>query len=252
MMFIEYDSDNHPYFCNECELADRRIVIQWPTRVSALSPFMWGHVGVYRTAEHAFQATRALDLDSAMLMEYDGPFSNPRVLAKWPHEGKRVDCRKEVLAKIKSKGCLLLGQIAQMAARVPEETAMETWGLRLGRAMNPDQVTSVWTFIMKQKFLLGSSQAQILLSTKDAQLVCHNPEATLLSFKTARVDPVSQTVIGLNTAGKCLMTVRADLERELLMIKLRDSPAWIASKKQKCADQEDAQALFAKLIECYE
>lgn len=249
MLFIEYDVENHAYFCNEAELADRRIVMQWPESVASLSPFLWGRVAVYRTAEHAYQATRALDLESAMLMEIDGPFSNARVLAKWPDADskKPTDVRKEVLLRIKDKGCLLMGRIAKMAAAVDETTAMDLWGLRLGRPMSPEHIMSVWTYILKQKFLLGTSQAQLLLATQPAQLVCYNAKATILSFKSGRVDPATQLVIGMNTAGKCLMAVRADLEREMLMKKLWDSPAWIVSKKQKNVEKEEGEALFKAL-----
>jgi hypothetical protein len=44
------------------------LVVAWPFRRS-LPPFLRGHVGVYHSAEHAFQASRAMDIGSAMRME---------------------------------------------------------------------------------------------------------------------------------------------------------------------------------------
>ena len=81
-----YNGKLNPYLCNEYEIIQRRLVIQWPFRVTAVQPFMHGVTAVYRTAEHAFQAMRASDLNSARQMESPrGRFDDAgAVLAKWP------------------------------------------------------------------------------------------------------------------------------------------------------------------------
>ena len=54
------------------------LVVAWPFRRS-LPPFLRGHVGVYPSAEHAFQASRAMDIGSAMRMEIGDDCSGNRM-----------------------------------------------------------------------------------------------------------------------------------------------------------------------------
>jgi predicted NAD-dependent protein-ADP-ribosyltransferase YbiA (DUF1768 family) len=243
-----YNGKLNPYLCNEYEIIQRRLVIQWPLRVTAVQPFMHGVTAVYRTAEHAFQAMRASDLNSARQMESPrGRFDDAgAVLAKWPlgEEDKTEDVRNRMVPDN-----FLMGTIAKMAGKVSTKRAMQEWDLCLDRDLTVDQMTALWTYILKHKFLLGSKQAHALMSTGSALLINYHEEATATSIKYATYDPIQKQVVGGNMMGKCLMTIRKDLVYEMARIAFWDTPAWIMSEEQEAYADEKAMAATDVLLE---
>ena len=242
-----YNGKLNPYLCNEYEIMQRRLVITWPFRVTAVQPFMHGITAVYRTAEHAFQAMRASDLNSARQMESPrGRFDDAgAVLAKWPlgEDDKTEDVRDKMIPDN-----FLMGTIAKMAGKVSTKRTKQAWDLCLGRDLTIEQMTALWTYILKHKFLLGSKQAHALMSTGSALIVNHHEEATATSIKYATYDTLTKQVVGGNMMGKCLMTIRKDLLYEIAQIQFWDTPAWITSSEQEAYAKQETMAATDVLL----
>ena len=151
-MTLQYNLSTHAFFSNKFEIKDTPLVITWPhSRV--IPAFMHGHTGIYRTAESAFLATRAMGFCSAEMFEVGGLFDDVKLLQHWPvgatefgnfSSEKGVEFEKH----------FVMGVIANMAGNVAPDRAKLLWGLNLCSEGPPEQTTRIWIYILKYKFLL--------------------------------------------------------------------------------------------------
>lgn len=238
--YIQFNAEHNAFLCSEYEIDGACFVIEWPRDNALVQPFMQGRVGVYRTAEHAYQAMRACDLYSAVQMEAYGRFDDDGVLAHWPVE-KGGGLSQDLRSWLPQNG-LRCGSVARMAAQVEESVAMDYWNLCLKRSLDAKQTIAVWRIILKAKFALGTEQASLLLSTDPMYILSYNADATETSFKSGRIDVEKKEIVGHNIAGRCLMTVRDDLKTETAAL------AWAPKPLCTRMQMEEGDFLFKQLL----
>jgi predicted NAD-dependent protein-ADP-ribosyltransferase YbiA (DUF1768 family) len=230
---LKYSKDENPLLCNEYELEGFCLVVEWPY-IRAVPPFMRGYVGAYRTAEHAYQAMRACDYESAMQMEIGGTFDDYSVLERWPSTDD--DAKTESIRGTVDEGQSMTGALAKMASRVHCSRAKAVWGLQLGRRWDEGDSNLLWEVILKAKFPLTSLQAEALIASGDALIVNSKPQSSnvnAVSVEYGCYDTESGQVVGRNMGGRRLMTLRADLQDEWVSF-------WKAA--QMGAQEEDGAA----------
>jgi hypothetical protein len=185
---------------------------------------MRGHTGIYRTAENAFMATRAMDMYSAEMFEVGGHFDDVKLLKHWPTGAYNGFSDFSTEKGIDFEKHFVMGVIANMAAAVAPDRAKLLWGLDMCSEWPPEQTARIWIYILKFKFLMGTRQATLLLGTRPLSIVC------LVDGHCGKDDTY-------------LTAVRTALANELFVIEHLNKPAWTDTCAQKEAQQAEAAAL---------
>ena len=116
--------------CSMYEIKGFALVIQWPRWHDAIAPFMWDYIAAYPTAEHAYQAQRAGNKESAQKFEVHALFHDLKVLEKWPL------VRSDGVHNVRSELCVakeMVGVVARMVSNVSAARAKSMWNIVMGR-----------------------------------------------------------------------------------------------------------------------
>jgi hypothetical protein len=245
----------HKTLCNAFELRDFVLVIVWP-RERFIAQFLWDWAAAYRTATHAFEAMKAMDLRSAAQFEIGGLFDAYDVIDEWPDSmqvtissGLSNDMANELLACCRNKSMRengMIGLVARFVGNVSVAFAQKWWSVRMGRVWRAEHTCLLWEIILKAKFVLGSTQADVLLSTGSAYLLNHSQHATPQSLSCGFFNEQKE-LVGYNMAGKYLMAIRGELVAEVeLNLKAHNRQNdWALSLSDHC----EALSLSADLWE---
>ena len=184
------------------------VVIEWPSSEGLsedIPPFLHGLRRTYPSNEHAYQALKCLDLDSADAFTTSGVFGSFRVFGKWPSKnGKSVS--DMVVAKEKAWGeCP--GIIAKMVSKLEPKVIKRTWGVLFEQRRLSEQV---WAPILQAKFSRGSVLAKALVATEGQQLVEYD-RSSRLSYWGAKLNAENGQLVGANAFGELLMRHRLAL-----------------------------------------
>jgi hypothetical protein len=197
--------------------SDALFTVQWPADVAAIPPALRGRRATYRTAENAFQALRACNLESARAFEIDGLLSNldaafsffPVVTGRGA-EFTRVDMRDVKTSYWGARRCS--GILPKMVADLPPQVSKAAFGLDLVATHAPGAASrNVWLPILMAKFTQSAPHRHALLGTGNAPLVEQGRFPDPKQFWSAYVDRVTDRLVGTNRMGVILGDVRARL-----------------------------------------
>jgi predicted NAD-dependent protein-ADP-ribosyltransferase YbiA (DUF1768 family) len=180
------------------------ICVTWPHK-EAFPQFMRGLTRRYATAEHAYQALKALDLPSADHFALGGAFSSFEVFKRWPtRAGTKTNDTMQ--ARLRHWG-QCPGIIAKMASKVAPAVARKVWGVRFANRPLPD---AVWRPILKAKYRSGKrGLGRALLETGAKHLVEFDRGATETTKWGAKWSNAG--LVGQNAMGRMLMRRRERL-----------------------------------------
>ena len=181
--------------------------LTWPRDdvIEDFPPFLRGRTCIYPTSEHAYQATRALDLETARQFESDGCVSMD-AFRRWP---VRRGVVKDLYAqKAKHWGPKAPGIVAKMVTTLKPGLAEQAFGLRL-KARGAG--LGCWPHILRAKFDHNESARRVLLRTAPATLVEQSRFPRESNFWAAYVRP-DGALVGHNAMGRL---VQSERERRL-------------------------------------
>ena len=166
--------------------SDAEFTMTWPSPPSAMPGIpehMRGRTATYDTSEHAFQALRSLDLESARAFEKGGLFSGYRAFARWPAKiGSKgglpyvatiEDLREKKERYWGKRGCS--GITPKMAVNLPPSVLKAHWGVSIAPAHHhgrtfADQLL-VWRPILMAKFEQNPRHRAALLPRPSSPLL---------------------------------------------------------------------------------
>jgi hypothetical protein len=191
-------------------LAHAPFTLTWPDDDSLedFPPFLRGCTCAYTTSEHAYQATRALDLHTARQFESDGAVALS-AFRRWPV--RRGVVKDLYAAKVRHWGAKAPGIVAKMVTTLQPGLAEQALGLRL-KARGAG--LGCWPHILRAKFEQNEAPRRVLLGTAPATLVEQARFPRASNYWAAFVRP-DGTLVGQNTMGRLVQAERARLLRAL-------------------------------------
>jgi predicted NAD-dependent protein-ADP-ribosyltransferase YbiA (DUF1768 family) len=194
----------------------------WPA-TEGVPPHLRGQHCVYDSSEHAYQALKTLDRESARQFETGGIVCM-EIFKRWPRGGGggTADIYE---AKMKHWGLKGPGIAAKMVANLDSGVAREAFGLRMMRRELPAAGMSdelkVWGPILRQKFFYNSDARNVLIGTKNDILIEKSrmpPSgrgAYWAGYVSADPSNTDGKVVGQNMMGRLLMHIRSEIVAEL-------------------------------------
>jgi hypothetical protein len=200
--------------------------ITWPKHEDAIPPHMRGERCSYDSSEHAYQALKTVNRDSARKFETGGMVSM-KIFKKWPaaaasrraaYGGGSSD---EYDAKMKHWGLKGVGIAPKMVSNLDSSVAAAAFGIdmlpkskREPRTGKLAEELKVWGPILRQKFFYNSDARSILIGTRDDVLIERSRMPRAAEYWAGYV-PESGDIVGKNMMGRLLMRIRNEIVAEL-------------------------------------
>jgi hypothetical protein len=200
--------------------------LTWPKHEEAIPLHLRGKKCRYDSSEHAYQALKTVNRESALQFERGGIVSMP-IFKKWPSASAaaaRVSDQYD--AKMKHWGLKGSGIAPKMVSNLDSAVASAAFGIdmlpkskREPRTGKLSEELKVWGPILRQKFFSNSDARNILIGTKDDILIERSrmPRASeyWAGYVSSAAEATSGEIVGKNMMGRLLMRIRAEIVAEL-------------------------------------
>jgi predicted NAD-dependent protein-ADP-ribosyltransferase YbiA (DUF1768 family) len=199
-------------------LSSAPIALVWPNE-RGIPEFLWGEACRYDTTEHAYQALKTLNRESARKFETGG-IVNMEIFKTWPNTSG-TSTKDEYANKMKCWGVKGEGIAPKMVSNLEAKVAKKVFGLdmrdkkkRETRSGDVEEELKVWGCILRAKFSQNLEAQSILLGTEKDILIekSRMPSGgknywagyVAANDKDGRID-------GMNMMGRLLMHIRAEI-----------------------------------------
>jgi hypothetical protein len=204
--------------------------MKWPKHEDAIPLHLRGEKCSYDSSEHAYQALKTVNRESARQFETGGIVSM-KIFKKWPASSKSTPEGRGVTdeydAKMKHWGLKGSGIAPKMVSNLDSAVASAAFGINMlpkskrePRTGKLSEELKVWGPILRQKFHYNADARNILIGTKDDILIERSrmPRAAeyWAGYVSAAAEATSGEIVGKNMMGRLLMRIHDEIVSELL------------------------------------
>lgn len=208
--------------------------MKWPKHEGAIPLHLRGERCSYDSSEHAYQALKTLNRESARQFETGGIVSM-KIFKRWPApEASRslgasrpLGVSDEYDAKMKHWGLKGSGIAPKMVSNLDSAVASAAFGIdmlpkskREPRTGKLSEELKVWGPILRSKFFANTDARSILIGTKNDILIERSrmPRAAeyWAGYVSSAAEATSGEIVGKNMMGRLLMRIRDEIVSELL------------------------------------
>lgn len=206
-------------------LSSAPITFVWP-REKGIPEFLWDQECSYDTSEHAYQALKTLNRDSARKFE-SGGIVNMEIFKNWPN-ASGTSTKDEYVKKMKCWGIKGEGIAPKMVSNLESRVAKRVFGIdmldkkqhkREMRSGDLEEELKQWGCILRAKFSQNIEAQHILLGTGKDVLIekSRMPSRGVVQtnywagYVAANDQNKEGKIDGLNMMGKLLMHIRAEI-----------------------------------------
>ena len=195
--------DDCLFFYSRAKGSRKQLSNFWGCDISVVwdSGMLKGLTRTYPSAEHAYQANKALTIESADMFCVGCIFGSFEVFKRWPSKAgtKTTDMFESKLRTWRE----CPGIIAKMVSKVKPAVMLKMWGLQFS---NEPVHTSIWTPIFNAKFPNGLPSA--------LHLVEFDGKGTSKWGAKWVSGPGGGSLVGQNMMGELLMKHRLNLSKK--------------------------------------
>lgn len=211
--------------------------MKWPKNEGAIPLHLRGEKCSYDSSEHAYQALKTVNRESARQFETGGIVSM-KIFKTWPASSKAAKNRAnenksapkgftdEYDAKMKHWALKGSGIAPKMVSNLDSAVASAAFGIdmlpkskREARTGKLSEELKVWGPILRNKFFANTDARSILIGTRDDVLVERSrmPRAAeyWAGYVSAAEEATSGEIVGKNMMGRLLMRIRDEIVAEL-------------------------------------
>ena len=198
--------------------------MKWPKNEGAIPLHLRGEKCSYDSSEHAYQALKTVNRESARQFETGGIVSM-KIFKKWPASAAQ-GFTDQYAAKMKHWGIKGSGIAPKMVSNLDSAVASAAFGIdmlpkskREHRTGKLSEELKVWGPILRNKFFANTDARSILIGTKDDVLIerARMPRAAeyWAGYVSTAEEATSGEIVGKNMMGRLLMRIRGEIVAEL-------------------------------------
>ena len=213
--------------------------MRWPKHEAAIPLHLRGERCSYDSSEHAYQALKTVNRESARQFETGGIVAM-EIFKKWPacslkslksakgdkgNKSAKLEANDEYDeydAKMKHWGLKGSGIAPKMVSNLDSAVASAAFGIDLlpkskrePRSGKLSEELKVWGPILRRKFFANSDARSILIGTKDDVLIERSrmprPAEYWAGYVSSAAEATSGDIVGKNMMGRLLMRIRDEI-----------------------------------------
>ena len=202
--------------------------MKWPKNEGAIPLHLRGEKCSYDSSEHAYQALKTVNRESARQFETGGIVSM-KIFKTWPASSNAAGENRfndEYDAKMKHWGLKGSGIAPKMVSNLDSAVASAAFGIdmlpkskREARTGKLSEELKVWGPILRNKFFANTDARSILIGTRDDVLIERSrmPRAAeyWAGYVSTAEEATSGEIVGKNMMGRLLMRIRGEIVAEL-------------------------------------